>query len=71
MWSLLQIISDYVIGHALRAATTGAAQDLQEIISAEEVPALPALAILDRERVFREHFELGLEAISTRWNAGS
>jgi AcrR family transcriptional regulator len=66
MWKLLGIVNDYVLGNALRVATSGVARDLVDTLSAEERAALPdtaALAKAEQQRLANEGFELGLEAV--------
>jgi AcrR family transcriptional regulator len=65
-WRLLGIVNDYVLGNALRVATTGSARDLVDSLSAEDRAALPEVAALSRveqERLADEGFEIGLQTV--------
>jgi AcrR family transcriptional regulator len=66
VWTLLANVDDYLIGNALRVATTGLAQDLRDALSPSdlaELPDLRPLETLDRERPSGESFEIGLQAL--------
>ena len=66
MWTMLSIVNDYVIGHALRVATTGSTSDLVKSLRAEDRAALPeveALARTEETRLAGEVFERGLQAV--------
>jgi AcrR family transcriptional regulator len=66
VWTLLGIVNDYAIGHALRTASSGATQDLDEALSPDdlaEFPELSALQAVNRVRGSSERFEIGLQAV--------
>jgi AcrR family transcriptional regulator len=66
MWRLLGIVNDYVLGNALRVATTGSARDLVDSLSEADRSALPevaALARVEQTRLADEGFELGLQVV--------
>lgn len=66
VWTVLGIVDDYVLGHALRVATSGNARDLDEILSADDLAEFPELAVLsevDIARASEERFELGLQTV--------
>jgi AcrR family transcriptional regulator len=66
MWTLLAIVDDYVLGHALRAATRGVARDLDASLTASdlaEVPELAALSSVDHGRATGDSFEAGLQTV--------
>jgi len=66
MWTLLSIVNDYIVGHALRVATTGSTRDLVDNLSEQERAELPevnALAKTEETRLAGEVFELGLETV--------
>ncbi|HEV7774443.1 MAG TPA: TetR/AcrR family transcriptional regulator [Conexibacter sp.] len=66
MWTALSIVNDYVVGHAMRVATTGSTSDLVDSLRAEDRAALPEVAALARTeetRLAGEVFELGLQAV--------
>lgn len=66
MWKLLGIVNDYVLGNAMRFATSGVAKDLVETLSDEDRAALPdatALATAEQTRLAKEGFEMGLRAV--------
>jgi len=66
VWRLLGIVNDYVLGNALRIATTGSARDLVDGLSAEdraELPEVAALARVEQARLADEGFELGLQVV--------
>lgn len=66
MWTMLSIVNDYVVGHAMRFATTRITTDLVASLRAEDRAALPevgALARTEETRFAGEVFELGLEAV--------
>ncbi len=66
MWTLLSIVNDYVVGHAMRVATTGSTSDLVASLGAEDRAALPEVAALARTEASRldgEVFELGFQVV--------
>jgi AcrR family transcriptional regulator len=66
VWRLLGIVNDYVLGNALRVATTGSARDLVDTLSEEDRAVLPEVAALskvDETRLADEGFEIGLEVV--------
>jgi len=66
MWTLLSIFNDYILGHALRVATTGVTSDFVDRLSARdraELPEVAALANTDETRRSGEVFELGLQVV--------
>lgn len=66
MWTLLSIVNDYILGHALRVATTGITSDFVEGLSERdraELPEVSALAKTDDTRRSGEVFELGLQVV--------
>jgi AcrR family transcriptional regulator len=66
MWTLLSIFNDYILGHALRVATTGVTSDFVENLSAYDRAALPEVSALVRTEETRrsgEVFELGLQVV--------
>jgi AcrR family transcriptional regulator len=66
MWTMLGIIHDFVIGNALRVATSGVAKDLLASLSEEEKALRPELATLnwsEEARLARDGFETGLQAV--------
>jgi len=66
MWTLISIVNDYILGHALRVATTGSTRDLVDNLSEQEKAELPevsALARTEDARIAGEVFELGLQAV--------
>lgn len=66
MWTVLSIVNDYILGHALRVATTGSTRDLVDNLSEQdraELPAVSALARTEEARLAGEVFELGLETV--------
>ncbi len=66
MWRLLGIVNDYVLGNAMRVATSGVARDLVDMLSEEERAALPdtaALAEAEQKRLADAGFELGLQTV--------
>jgi AcrR family transcriptional regulator len=65
-WRMLGIVNDYVLGNALRVATSGIARDLVASLSEADRAAQPELAALPRfeeARLARESFEAGLQAV--------
>ena len=65
-WTMLSIVNDYVVGHAVRVATTKATSDLVASLRAEDRVALPEVAALVRTedtRLAGEVFERGLQAV--------
>jgi AcrR family transcriptional regulator len=66
VWTVLGIVDDYVLGHALRVATTGNARDLEASMSVTdraEVPEVAALPDVDHARTTSDSFELGLQTV--------
>jgi len=66
MWTMLSIVNDYVLGHAMRIATTGSTRDLVASLGDEDRATLPeveALARTDEMRIAGEVFELGLQVV--------
>jgi AcrR family transcriptional regulator len=66
MWTLISIVNDYIIGHAMRVATTGTTGDLVDHLSESEraeLPGVDALARTDETRLAGEVFELGLRTV--------
>jgi len=66
MWTLLSIVNDYVVGHAMRIATTKSTSDLVASLGTEDRAALPevdALVRTEDTRLAGEVFERGLEAV--------
>ncbi|MEX2414441.1 MAG: TetR/AcrR family transcriptional regulator [Thermoleophilaceae bacterium] len=65
-WTALGIVNDYVIGHAMRVATSGNARDLEQAYSDDdvaEVPELRELTEVNARRGSTEHFETGLQTV--------
>jgi len=66
MWTLLSIVNDYILGHALRVATTGSTSDFVKNLSARDraqLPEVSALARTEETRRSGEVFELGLQVV--------
>jgi len=66
MWEMLSIVNDYILGHAMRLATTGSTRDLVEGLAeggATAVPEADALARTEETRLAGDVFERGLEAV--------
>lgn len=66
VWTLLGIVDDYVLGHALRVATSGNAQDLENAltpIDLSEFPELASLSSVDLQRATSHRFEVGLQTV--------
>jgi len=66
VWRLLGIVNDYVLGNALRVATTGSARDLVDALSEEDRATLPeveALSRIEETRLADAGFEIGLEVV--------
>lgn len=66
MWTMLGIVHDFVIGNALRLATSGVAEDLLASLSEEERATQPELATLnqsEKARLARDGFEIGLQTV--------
>jgi AcrR family transcriptional regulator len=66
MWTLLSIFNDYILGHALRVATTGVTNDFVENLSERdraELPEVSALVRTEETRRSGEVFELGLQVV--------
>lgn len=65
-WTVLGIVDDYVMGHALHVAVIGPARDLDGTISETdraEFPELAALASVDFGRASLQSFEIGLQTV--------
>jgi AcrR family transcriptional regulator len=66
MWRLLGIVNDYVVGNALRVATSPAGRDLvaylSELEGAEQLE-LAALRSFEEARLADESFEIGLRVV--------
>jgi AcrR family transcriptional regulator len=66
MWTMLSIVNDYILGHALRVATTGNTRNLVDSLSEQDradLPEVAALARTEEARLAGEVFELGLQAV--------
>jgi len=66
MWRMLGIVNDYVIGNALRVATSPAANDLVAYLSETdngEQPELAALRRFEEGRLADQGFEVGLQVV--------
>jgi AcrR family transcriptional regulator len=66
MWTMLSIVNDYILGHAVRVATTGNTRNLVDSLSEQdraELPEVAALARTEETRVTGDVFELGLQAV--------
>jgi AcrR family transcriptional regulator len=66
VWTVLSIVDDYVLGHALRHATSGNASDLEASLSPADraaQPELSALPELDGARATGDNFEVGLQTV--------
>ena len=66
MWTLLSIVNDYVLGHAMRVATTGSTSDLVASLGEDDRATLPevsALARTEEMRLAGDVFERGLQAV--------
>lgn len=66
MWTMLGIVNDYVLGHALRVETRGVARDLDAELTTSDLVELPELAALpdvDDTRDSVDSFEIGLQAV--------
>jgi AcrR family transcriptional regulator len=66
MWTMLSIINDFILGHAMRVATTGNTRDLVTSLRDEDRAALPeveALARTEETRLAGEVFERGLQTV--------
>lgn len=66
MWTMLSIVNDYILGHAMRVATTGSTSDLVSSLTEQdraELPEVTALAKTEDTRLAGEVFELGLQAV--------
>jgi AcrR family transcriptional regulator len=65
-WRILGIVNDYVLGGALRIATSGVAKDLVASLSDEdraEQPELTSMAGAEEARLANEGFEAGLQTV--------
>jgi AcrR family transcriptional regulator len=60
-WTLLGIVNDYTLGHAVRVVTAGHARTLGT--AGRDVPDLEALDEVDSVRDSPESFELGLQTV--------
>ncbi|MFL5817990.1 MAG: TetR/AcrR family transcriptional regulator [Conexibacter sp.] len=66
VWRLLGIVNDYVLGNAMRIATTGTARDLVDALSEDDRAVLPDAAALSRiesTRLDDAGFEIGLQTV--------
>lgn len=66
VWTVLGIVDDYVLGHALRVATNGTATDVEATLSVDDRrdrPELSALPSIDAARTTRNSFEFGLQTV--------
>jgi AcrR family transcriptional regulator len=66
MWTLLSIVNDYVVGHAMRVATTKSTSDLVDSLGTEDRAALPevdALVRTEDTRLAGELFARGLDVV--------
>jgi AcrR family transcriptional regulator len=66
MWTTLSIVNDYVVGHAMRVATTGSTSDLVRTLADTDRATLPeveALARTEETRLAGEVFQLGLQVV--------
>jgi AcrR family transcriptional regulator len=66
MWTVLSIVNDYILGHALRVAATGSTSDLVDNLSEQDraqLPEVAALAKIEEMRRSGEVFELGLQVV--------
>lgn len=65
-WRMLGVVHDYVLGNALRIATSGVARDLVASLSELDRAAQPeieALPGVEEARLADESFEIGLQAV--------
>lgn len=65
-WKVLSIVHDFVLGHALRVATTGSTRDLVDNLSEQDRAELPEVAALtgtEEKRRSGEVFEFGLQVV--------
>jgi AcrR family transcriptional regulator len=65
-WRMVGIVNDYVLGNALRLATSGVARDLVASLSDADraaQPELTALTGLEQARLAGESFETGLQVV--------
>lgn len=66
MWTLISVVNDYIVGHAMRVATTGSTRDFVDHLSERdraELPGVDALARTEETRLAGEVFELGLQTV--------
>lgn len=66
MWTLISIVNDYIVGHAMRVATTGSTRDFVDHLSEQEraeLPGVDALARTEETRLAGDVFELGLKTV--------
>lgn len=66
MWTLISIVNDYIVGHAMRVATTGSTSDFVDHLSEQDranLPGVDALARTEETRLTGEVFELGLRTV--------
>jgi len=66
MWTMLSIVNDFILGHAMRVATTGSTKDLVDNLTEQDRAELPEVAALARTEDTRragDVFELGLQAV--------
>lgn len=65
-WTVLSIVNDFVLGHALRVASTGVTRDLVDTLSEQERAELPEVSALtgtEEKRRSGEVFEFGLQVV--------
>jgi AcrR family transcriptional regulator len=66
IWSIQGAVNDYVLGHSLRASAAQTAAKDADLISEQEIAAVPELAALPeflRSRSSVERFEFGLQTV--------
>jgi AcrR family transcriptional regulator len=66
MWTMLSIVNDFILGHAMRVATTGNTRQLVEGLSEQDradLPEVEALARTEQARLAGEVFERGLQTV--------
>lgn len=65
-WKMLGIVNDYVLGNAMRIATSGIAKELVSSLTDEDRAVMPeaeALARAEEARLADQGFELGLQVV--------
>jgi AcrR family transcriptional regulator len=66
MWTMLSIVNDFILGHAMRVATSGNTKGLVENLTEQDradLPAVEALAGTEDTRMTGDVFELGLQTV--------